>query len=83
MMTDTVNAVVTREGGISSGGADYADGAVIFDMPENQFRDWALVGIVDRATPEQIEAANAAAEKAAAAEAKAAKTTTSKASKTA
>lgn len=70
-MTDTVHAIVTRKRGING---QHADGAVILDMPVNQFADWRGMGWVSRATAEQVEAHNEAvriaAEKAAAEAAK-------------
>lgn len=57
-MSDTVQAVVTRKRGING---VHADGDVI-PLAENQFEDWRSLGWVDRATPEQIEKAQADAE---------------------
>lgn len=59
-MTEIVQAVVTRARGING---QHADGDVIA-LPVGQFEDWRSIGWVDRATPAQIAAAKAMAEKA-------------------
>lgn len=61
MSQDTVNAIVTRARGISHRGEHFADGAVIENMPINQFDDWRGIGWVSLATPEQVEASRAKA----------------------
>lgn len=71
-------AVVIRARGISHCDQFYPCGAVIRDLA--QFDDWQALGLVARATPEQIAAADKAEAEARAAAEKAAK---SKASKTA
>lgn len=56
-MPHTVNAIVTRERGISG---QYADKQVILEMPANQFNDWRALGWVAVATADEVQAHKAA-----------------------
>lgn len=53
-MPDTVNAVVSRERGINHRDRHFPHKTIIEDMPLGLFGDWNRLGIVERATDEQV-----------------------------
>ena len=58
-MTDTKNALVTETFDLANTATGYMVGAVIPDMPANQFADLEAVGLVREATAKEVKAAPA------------------------
>ena len=55
-MTDTKNAFVTETFDLANTATGYMVGAVIPDMPANQFADLEAVGLVREATAKEVKA---------------------------
>jgi hypothetical protein len=58
-MPDTKNAFALQSFDLANTDLGYLKGAVIQDMPANQFSDLEGIGIVREATPDEVTAANA------------------------